>query len=422
MEFEFSKEIPEGANIVATCIFKPTHSYRKISVYVSGMVKTAFDLPHKLPGWYHRIYYDDSFANDQQFQDAFDQISGLSHVQFVKFRFDQFRDVDQQWGHIGMFGSFVRFHAMFDTRVSHVLFRNVNHILMEHEPERILEWVNSDNNYLFYANEFYTWDPDMYFPYNCREEDEVNYSNRFTRAGGMFDHFTDIIKYKSYKRPADYPVITRVLAGLFGSKANRPIEHWNYMIDMLKTMQSKPEFSDFAYGTDEIVVTSMFYNFGVLGSTMRENNNYLIRIDNQEYRFINVIVGILDKFGLNSHSFDKVDQINRKWDKPTFDVKYRKNYRRYYQDVYNFWLNNFHRIKMIIFNTTIDKLFDAYMVNYIFDETARIFLYRCLKKNGKARLRHYVELSALYSNGLQVFTRNMEEHMKSFYLWELYYH
>lgn len=287
--FDFSKVIPKDSKLVAASIFKPpggTAGCKRTAVYVEGMKRTAHDLPNKLPDWYYRIYYDDSFTNDLEFIAAIEEISALPHVQLVKFSFQEFRKPGQEYGHNGLFGSFVRFHAMFDPNISHVMFRNVNHIFMKDESERILDWVSvSDKDYVFYANPCYTWDPDMFYPYNCTVDREIEYENRFTRAGdGIFDHFIDIIKYKSYKTPSDYPVITRVLAGLFGSKGGRPCEDWTYMTDLLKILQTKPEFCNFAYGIDEIVLTSMFYKKGVLGSTVLENANYLVPIDNQEYK------------------------------------------------------------------------------------------------------------------------------------------
>ncbi len=87
-------------------------SYKSSYTYISGLKYTLEHLSKNLPGFFLRIYYDNSIENNKQWKSVLGKLKLHKKVQLVKFHHEWFIDSDGY--HLGTFGTIVRLMPLFE--------------------------------------------------------------------------------------------------------------------------------------------------------------------------------------------------------------------------------------------------------------------------------------------------------------------
>lgn len=98
-------------NIMSVCVFQMKKSYKNSYAYISGLKSTIDNLSRVLPGFYLRVYYDNSIAKSPKWMKVIEYARKKTKVQLVKFEHPWFMDSDGY--HFGTFGTIVRLFPVF---------------------------------------------------------------------------------------------------------------------------------------------------------------------------------------------------------------------------------------------------------------------------------------------------------------------
>jgi hypothetical protein len=234
IELRVLKQGLETPNVISASFFTMKDAYRKFEQYTANLKN--FCRLSAIPGFCTRIYTDDS-GHDV----ALEVASKYPHVSVIHFNCSEFRE---ELGHVGTFGTVVRFLPLFEADLDLVWVSDIDVPADYLNPQKIKNAEKAEAQVSFQT-----------FP--CYENKP--YGRKYTILAGTF-----ISKLKFPKQ-----LLTRFLNKLVDGKLNDVVERLNEA----NYIKNKPS-SKFPYGTDEIFMNTVIYD-----SLVRHNIRCLIPKD-----------------------------------------------------------------------------------------------------------------------------------------------
>lgn len=161
-------------DIISVSVFRLIDNYKPMQRYYEGLRKLIDITPKYLPNYYLRIYYDDSIVKPEYEQkDINDEIKekwlplleyakSKKHVQLVKY---YHKDYAHGLGHVGLFGTLIRFIPLFDYEINKnldIVFvsdidveSDIRSGLWNNLDEMFDRFINSDSKFHFRARYCY---------------------------------------------------------------------------------------------------------------------------------------------------------------------------------------------------------------------------------------------------------------------------
>lgn len=342
----YNKKIAEGSNVISTSIFRPKQVIGGVkgkNIYINGMVNSAIDLPNKLPNWIYRIYLDYSFFEYnniyEEFIEKLLEIIDLEHVQIVVVTCTDYLDEEGPFYHHGLFITNVRFLAIHDKNINHVVIRNVSTPILCKEVININKWIESDKNYMFYYDVGYNFKYSgmgqkaniTLYLLKCLNERLNN--DEFKEFYETIDNLTNM-RFLMQNKDFDFNThvennskVWRVLAGLWGAKGGQNISVWTDILRFLKDIKNitnengkcKLDIAGgYKYGIDELALTFSLFKNNILGTIENENeSSYLIKIKTPNFRrepFTSLVNGKILSFKHSDSYLKVIKSIKEKID------------------------------------------------------------------------------------------------------------
>lgn len=223
------KQGKQSKKIISCSFFATKNSYRNFDIYVKNL-KKFLEQKNILKGFETRIYVDDSSKNE-----VLNITKDDDNVTLIEFLY---KPLKESYGHIGMFGTFMRFLPLFEKNLDCVFISD----------------IDIPNNYLPTQNLF----------------------NSIQKAKAKF-HYKTYVCYnviKSYGKPftilagtiISYLQLPITLFNKFIKSLVKPNKHLQAIIEKLNKENSvhpanpKP-YSKIPYGIDEVFTNTLIYNY-----------------------------------------------------------------------------------------------------------------------------------------------------------------
>jgi hypothetical protein len=231
IEIQILKQGTETKKVISCSFFTMRDAYRDVSTYEHNLRK--FCGMSKLPGFCLRIYTDDSAK-----ESALEIASKYEHVSVYHFNCPEFRE---EVGHVGTFGTFVRFLPLFEKGLEIVWISDID------IPEHWLEKVPTQEfNYK------------VFICYNRKV-----YGRKYTILAGT------IVSRITFPKQ----IFTRFLNNLANGK-------YEDMVDKLNESNKRKPPSKVPYGIDEVFANTSIYEYLIRHDvSISINYNYLTGLD-----------------------------------------------------------------------------------------------------------------------------------------------
>jgi len=252
---------------------------QKIDLFFKNMViKLKHLLNNVYPNnYYMRIYYDDSVYTNDKIKKLFDVIKDYKKIQLIKFNCPKYKK--NNINHIGLFGTVMRFHALFDNdspNMEMCVFIDADTIYTKKYIEEVEHFRKSNNLVLTFGN---IYQMPIYF----------------------MDEKINIMDYNLLDK-------THFPAGLVAIKRNSifNFSYWNKYVDNMfnqydlllqynyldfkrfgmknETDYDKQSYYSFSYGFDECWLNFIIKN--ILKKTNNENKLKVILFKSTNIKFI----------------------------------------------------------------------------------------------------------------------------------------
>ncbi len=109
--------------VLNTSIFRMPDPYKDESSYIDGLMLLMDNISKYIKGGVLRIYYDDSvIKKDDKWLPIIEKAKNTQFVQLIHYDFPQFKKNDGSFYHEGVFGTIIRFFALFNfTNISEIV-------------------------------------------------------------------------------------------------------------------------------------------------------------------------------------------------------------------------------------------------------------------------------------------------------------
>ncbi len=157
--------------VISVCLFRPPLKLRnkgqggtfggnhQVLIYVNGLKRLIEHVHAVFPDWILRIYYDASLfvpgeSETELCSSALEQIKTDKSVQLVQYYFPKFAENGDNYHHQSLFGTLVRFLAVFDPAITASFMRDIDMGLSIYDKKKIDMWLTTTNkDFWFYHNE-----------------------------------------------------------------------------------------------------------------------------------------------------------------------------------------------------------------------------------------------------------------------------
>jgi hypothetical protein len=221
IELRVLKQGLETPNVISASFFTMTDAYRKFEQYIANLKN--FCKLSAIPGFCTRIYTDDSG------QEVALQVAGAySHVSVIHFNCPEFRE---NVGHVGTFGTIVRFLPLFEKGLDLVWVSDIDIPAEYLNSKRVQNMDNVGAQVSFITFLCYQNKP---------------YGRKYTILAGT------ILSRITFPKQ----MLTRFLNKVLKEGFNDTIDKLNEVNKIKNKVSSK-----FPYGTDEIFTNTSFYDY-----------------------------------------------------------------------------------------------------------------------------------------------------------------
>lgn len=127
--------------------------------YMQYLLLSVSSIQTNFPGWYVRIYLDDSVfskqnAESELWKRAFAILKKYPRLQIVRVHFPNHYNETTR-SHTGLLATMFRFLVLFDPKVKYCIFRDIDNIWTTHDLYFINEWIASGCDGMLYLDENY---------------------------------------------------------------------------------------------------------------------------------------------------------------------------------------------------------------------------------------------------------------------------
>lgn len=159
----------------------------KVKSFITNITKTlSLFLENKVPkNYYYRLYYDKSLTKIEAYKNLINILKKIEKVQLIEYECNNFKNMNNQTGlsHIDLFGTFMRFHALFDDKSPNL--KTV--IMVDADNEYKPKFIDIIENFIKSKNIVSCILPISVAGMHNNDFQELNYFNFiYMMAGGVF--------------------------------------------------------------------------------------------------------------------------------------------------------------------------------------------------------------------------------------------